>query len=142
MARDQELKFKPHIGLFFRFCVESPAISKKIYGNEMKRKTVLEPLPDAILVIDEKRNYVRFIHDDGISYWTRKTHIEPVVLPIFEGSPLPTLQKVREFLVYCTHSRIMEFQVETMAHMAVELLPKIDSLIEKYRLKIVPKEDK
>lgn len=142
MARDQEIKFKPYVGLFFKFCVEQPSIAKKVYGNELKNKVdlTLEELPDTILVVDEKRNYVRFISDDGTTFWTRKTHIEPVPLPTHKGSPVPVLQKTREFLVYCTSTRIKDFRTEVMSDKATELLPEIDALIEKFKLKIIPEE--
>ena len=139
MTQNQELKFKPHIGLFFRFSVENPTIGKRIYGNNFKEKIKLDPLPDVILVVGEKRNFVRFLNVDGAPYWTRKTHIEPVELPVHAGSPLPVLQKIRKLLIYCTCSRIIEFRTEIMAEMAAGLLPDVDSLIDKYSPKIVPK---
>jgi hypothetical protein len=144
MARDQEINFKPYVGLFFKFCVKKPTICKRIYGNVVKNEvkySSLAEFPEAILIIDEKRNYVRFIGIDGTSYWTRKTHIEPVSLPTHDGSPIPTLQEIRDFLVYCTHTKIMNFSIETMTSTAMNLLPKIDALIENNKLKIIPKDE-
>lgn len=145
MARDQEINFKPYVGSFFKFSVQKPTICKRIYGNAVKQEVKYESLaelPQTILVIDEKRNYVRFIGNDGASYWTRKTHIQPISLPTYNGSPIPILQKTREFLVYCTHTKIMNFKLETMAQKAMELLPEIDALIEKNKLKIIPPDEK
>ncbi len=139
MAKPKDLKFKPYVGHFFSFTKENPDIGQNIYSNYLVNKEKWEELPDTILVVDEKRNFVRFVAPDTNSYWTRKTHIEPAELPTYEGNPIPVFEEIRDFLVYCTDTRIADFRIEEMTSRALDLIPKINALIEEHRAKYVPK---
>lgn len=135
----KDLKFKPYVGLFFQFVKEirekpsKASIGQKIYGNQIKNKvkySSFEELPASILVIDEKRNHVKFLGPDNQHYWTVKTNIEPLNLPTFQGSPVPFLKECKNFLIYCTDTKIADFRIEKMTVLAMDLLPKIESMIK------------
>jgi hypothetical protein len=135
----KELNFKPYVGLFFQFTSkikEKPSkasVGRKIYGNQIRIKIKyisLEDVPGSILVVEEKRNHVRFLGPDNEYYWTTKTNIEPLSIPPYKGSPIPLLNDFKDFLIYCTDTKISNFRTEKMTLMAVELLPKIESLIQ------------
>lgn len=148
MAKPKDLKFKPYVGHFFQFVErvrkhpQSAIVGQALYGNQItKRKkfTDKDNIPQSVLVVDEKRNHVRFLSYDNQYYWTTKAQLEPIDLPTYDGNPIPMLQAYRDFLVYCTDTRIKDFSIEIMTKKAMELLPKIDSMIEDYKFKIIPK---
>ena len=148
MAHPKELKFKPHVGHFFRFVERirknprNTIMGKKVYGNEIKRRkkfTSESPIPQSVLVVDEKRNHVKFLGPDNEYWWTTKAQLEPIELPTYDGNPIPILQQYRDFLVYCTDTRIKNFDIKEMTSRAMDLLPKIDSMLETHRMKIIPK---
>lgn len=148
MAKPKDLKFKPYVGHFFQFVErvrkhsQSAIVGQALYGNQItKRKkfTDKDNIPQSVLVVDEKRNHVRFLSHDNQYYWTTKAQLEPIDLPTYDGNPIPMLQGYRDFLVYCTDTRIKDFSIEIMTKKAMELLPKIDSMIEDYKFKIIPK---
>lgn len=138
MAKPKDLKFKPFVGHFFTWSVNSPDIGTNIYSNYLVGKEIWEELPDTILVLDEKRNFVRFLGPDANYYWTRKTHIEPAELPTYDGNPVPLFEELRDFLVYCTDTRIADFRIEEMSGRALDLIPKLNAIIEEYKAKYVP----
>jgi len=61
---------------------------------------------------------------------TSKTNIEPLNLPTFEGSSIPLLKEYKKFLIYCTDTKIAEFKIDKMTSMAMDLLPKIETMIK------------
>jgi hypothetical protein len=135
----KELNFKPYVGLFFQFTAkikEKPnkaSVGRKIYGNQLRLKvkyTSLDDVPGSILIVEEKRNHVRFLGPDNEYYWTSKTNIEPLLLPEYKGSPVPLLNDFKTFLIYCTDTKISNFKTEKMTSMAMDLLPKIELLIQ------------
>lgn len=149
MAKAQELNFKPYVGHFFQFVdrirknPKSAIVGQDLYGNQIRfgtRKKFhnIESLPQSVLVVDEKRNHVRFLSSDNQYYWTTKAQLEPIDLPTYDGNPGPMLQEYRDFLVYCTNTRIADFSIEVMTKKAIDLLPKIDSAIENFKIKIIP----
>lgn len=135
--KEQKLEFKPYVGRFFKFKVtkSSADVGRRVYGNRLLSKVSLDALPAVLLILDEKRNFVQFLAQNGDLLWTRKTHISPAKLPTYKGNPLPLLHDVYDFLVYCTDTRIGDFKVDTMTDKAKELLPKLTSLIEHYSKK-------
>ena len=148
MAKPKELKFKPYVGHFFQFVERvrnqprNAIIGQRLYGNSIqKRKKYNDqtPLPASVLVVDEKRNHVRILSDDNESYWTTKAQLEPIDLPTYGGNPIPMLTNFRDFLIYCTDTKISEFSIEKMTKTAMKLLPEIDAMIENYKMRIVPK---
>ena len=149
MAKPKDLKFKPYVGHFFQFVERvrnqprSAIVGKRIYGNSIKNRTKFNdssmPLPQSVLVVDEKRNNVKFLSTDNEYYWTTKAQLEPIDLPTYEGNPIPMLTQFRDFLIYCTDTKISEFQIEKMTRTAMRLLPKIDAMIENYKMNIIPK---
>lgn len=148
MAKPKELKFKPYVGHFFQFVERvrnqprNAIVGQRLYGNSIqKRKKYNDqtPLPGSVLVVDEKRNHVRILSDDNETYWTTKAQLEPIDLPTYDGNPIPMLTNFRDFLVYCTDTKISEFSIEKMTGTAMKLLPEIDAMIENYKMKIVPK---
>lgn len=150
MAKQKDLTFKPYVGLFFKFTdrihknPKSVIMGPVLYGNQIQfrtRKKFSDPdnIPKSILVVDEKRNHVRFLSHDNNYYWTSKAQIEPIDLPTFDGNPIPHLVKFREYLVYCTDTKIRNFSIEKMTQDAIKLLPQVDAMIENYRAKILPK---
>lgn len=148
MAKPKELKFKPYVGHFFQFTERvrsqprNAIVGQRLYGNSIqKRKKYNDQtrLPSSVLVVDEKRNHVRFLSDDNETYWTTKAQLEPIDLPTYDGNPIPMLTQYRDFLVYCTDTKISEFSIEKMTKTAMQLLPEIDAMIENYKMKIVPK---
>lgn len=147
MAPQEGLKFKPYVGLFFQFAErirkqpDKALVGKSVYGNALKGhvKHTLETLPASILIIDEKRNYVRFLGPDNLHYWVAKTQIVPLKLPTYDGNPMPILEAFKSFLIYCTDTRLKDFNTNEMTHRAIELLPQIEALIENQKVGILPK---
>lgn len=148
MARVKELKFKPYIGRFFEFedsIKKNPRqaiLGRAVYGNSIekrKRFKTTDELPSCFFVVDEKRNHVRlFLEEDG-SFWVPKTQIQPLDLPTYDGNPVPLLNQIRQFLVFCTETKIKDFKVEEMTSWAMDLIPKIDAMIQKNTMEIIPK---
>jgi len=147
VAKPKELKFKPYVGHFFKFTeriCNNPRFAimgKQVYGNDVRgRKSFVNEskLPDSVLVVDEKRNHVKILTPDNQYWWTTKAQLEPIELPTYDGNPIPILQQYRSFLVYCTDTPIKNFSLEEMTRKAMDLLPKIDAMMENHRMKIIP----
>lgn len=148
MAKPKDLKFKPYVGHFFQFVErvqknpQTAIVGKVLYGNRIRMRkefTDKDNIPQSVLVVDEKINHVRFLSHDNQYYWTTKAQLEPIDLPTYDGNPIPILQAYRDFLIYCTDTRIKDFSIEDMTKKAMDLLPKIDSMIEVYKFRIIPK---
>lgn len=148
MAKPQDLSFKPYVGLFFTFVErirskpQHALIGKRVYGNSLKgtEEYTHETLPASILVVDEKRNHVKFLGPDNHHYWAPKSQIEPLDLPTFDGNPMPLLKEFKQFLVYCTDTKMKDFSTDEMVKRALNLLPKIEALIENQKVGILPKD--
>lgn len=146
MSKARDLEFKPYVGRFFQFssrireAPEKAIVGKTLYGNSLKHLLSFDKttLPKSIFVIVEKRNHVRFLSGDSDYLWVPKTQIVPLELPTFDGNPVVLLEDLREFLVYCTDTRLKDFSTDEMAQQAMKLLPKLDSLIENQKFKLVP----
>jgi len=146
-SSQQGLKFKPYVGLFFQFAErirkqpDKALVGTKVYGNSLRGHTkhTHETLPGSILIVDEKRNYVRFLGPDNMHYWVAKTQIVPLKLPTYEGNPIPILEDFKSFLVYCTDTRLRDFHTDEMTYRAIKLLPQIEALIENQKVGIIPK---
>lgn len=139
MAKPKNLKFKPYVGNFFRFVNkvhEEPScaiVGTVLYGNSIKNRIKFElsnDVPSCVLVVEEKRNNVKFIDSDSNFFWTTKAQIEPFPFPPIEDSLEEILKEYKDFLVYCTDTKVSDFSIEKMTKIALTLLPKINSLIQ------------
>lgn len=146
MPKARDLEFKPYVGRFFQFAERirrQPAkaiVGRKLYGNGLKStiRYTDETLPGSILVLDEKRNHVRFLSPDDEHFWVAKTQIVPLDVPTYDGNPIPLLEEFKAFLVYCTDTKLKDFTTDEMVRRAIDLLPKINKLIADQRIDIVP----
>ena len=146
MSKARDLEFKPYVGRFFQFgsrireAPEKAIVGKTLYGNSLKHRLRynFETLPKSVFIIVEKRNHVRFLSGDSDHLWVPKTQIVPLDLPTYDGNPMILLEEFREFLVYCTDTKLKDFSIDMMTKQAMELLPKLDSLIDNQRDKIIP----
>ena len=143
----QGLEFKPYVGLFFQFAErirkqpEKALVGKKVYGNALKGHVEYshETLPESVLVVDEKRNYVRFLGPDNLHCWVAKSQIVPLNLPTYDGNPMPLLKAFKSFLIFCSDTKLRDFDTNEMTRRAVDLLPQIEVLIENQKVGIIPK---
>lgn len=146
MPKARDLEFKPYVGRFFQFskrirkAPEKAIVGKTLYANSLKHMIDYdnETLPKSIFVIMEKRNHVRFLSAESDYLWVPKTQIVPLELPTYDGNPLPLLESLRDFLVYCTDTKLKDFSTDKMVEKAQKLLPELDSLIDQQRVKLVP----
>ena len=89
--------------------------------------------------MDETSNSARIVTSDNEYFWVSKTQIQYVKLPTYSGNPIPTLESFKDFLVYCTQTKIGDFSTDVMSTRAKELLVDINSIIEANKANFIPK---